>query len=109
VYPTIMRVRSRLSRSLGAVTSTLTLFVFALAFQLDAMRPPHAHGDETTGIYNEEHILAELGSLHRIVSLPEGAPAIVLVLHTTAAVVSARVHPHSPDAGRAGPRAPPSA
>ncbi len=102
-----MRVRSRLSRSV--VTSTLILFVFALTFQLDAMRPPHAHGDETTGIYNEEHILAELGSLHRIVSLPEGAPAIVLALCTTAAVVSARVHPRSPDASPAGPRAPPAA
>jgi hypothetical protein len=109
VYPTIMRVRSRLSRSIGAVTSTLILFVFALAFQLDAMRPPHAHGGETAGIYNEEHILAELGSLHRIASLPEGAPAIVLALSTTAAVVSARVHPRSPDASPSGPRAPPSA
>jgi hypothetical protein len=109
VYPTIMRIRSHLSRSIAAVTSTLTLFVFALAFQLDAMRPLHAHEGETAGIYNEEHILSELGSLHRIVLLPEGAPAIVLALRTTAAVVSDRVHPRSPDASRAGPRAPPSA
>ncbi|HWN13496.1 MAG TPA: hypothetical protein VNU02_06530 [Candidatus Dormibacteraeota bacterium] len=109
MYPTIMRIRSHLSHSIGAVISTLTLLVFALAFQLDAMRPPHAHGAETAGIYNEEHVLAELGSLHRIVSLPEGAPAIILALRTTAAVVSARVHPRLPDASRAGPRAPPSA
>jgi hypothetical protein len=109
VYPTIMRIWSHLSHSIGAVISALTLFVFALAFQLDAMRPPHAHGAETAGIYNEEHILAELGSLHRIVSLPEGAPAIILALRTTPAVVSARVHPRLPDASRAGPRAPPSA
>jgi hypothetical protein len=109
VYPTIMRIRSHLSRSIGAVISTLTLFVFALAFQLDAMRPLHAHEGETAGIYNEEHILSELGSLHRIVSLPEGAPAIVLVLRTTACVIPGRVHPWAPAASHSGPRAPPSA
>ena len=92
-----------------AVMAGLLLVLVSLAVPLEASQPLHIHEAGTAGLYNEEHVLAELGSLHRIVSLPEGAPAIVLALRTTAAVVSARVHPHSPDASRAGPRAPPSA
>jgi len=93
-----------------AVTlSVLALVAFALALQLDAMRPLHTHHDGTAGFYNEEHVLAALGALSRIVSLPADAPTMFVPAAGTACVVGGGAHLGSGFAGFTDSRAPPLA
>lgn len=67
-------------RGVRAAMVTLLLVLIALAVPLEASQPLHLHEADTSGLYNEEHILWSLDSVLGDLPLPDARLAVFIAL-----------------------------
>ncbi len=95
--------------SLRLAAFALLVALVAIVLPLRSSLPRHLHESATSGVYNEEHVLAALEFLGGDVALPEAPPGVLV------AMVAAPCEPapdrslETPLGGLADSRAPPLA
>lgn len=88
---------------------TLLLVLVCLAVPLEASQPLHVHEAGTSGLYNEEHVLATLDSLSGDLPLPDAGPAVFVALVASACLLAHGVQLSAPLPSLSDSRAPPFA
>jgi hypothetical protein len=88
---------------------TLLLVLVCLAVPLEASQPLHIHEAGTSGLYNEEHVLATLDSLSGDLPLPDGGPAVFVALVASACRLARGARLAAPVPSLSDSRAPPFA
>jgi hypothetical protein len=88
--------------------ASLLLALVSLVVPLETSQVPHVHEAGTTGIYNEEHVLASLDSLLGDLPLP-GAGSAAFVPLASACLLAGGARLSAPALSLSDSRAPPSA
>jgi hypothetical protein len=99
------RARRRSSIVLAARLVLAALAVGGLI--VESAHLPHLHGDETSGLYNEQHVLATLLATVSGAALPEAPAAILLAVLAGLVALLEGVRPSVAAARHAASRAPP--
>ena len=89
--------------------AVLLLVLVCLAVPLEASQPLHVHEAGTSGLYNEEHVLAALDSLSGDLPLPDAGPAVFVALVAGARLLARGVRLSAPLLSLSDSRAPPFA
>jgi len=100
-------MRRRPPGSLRLAAAVLLLALVAVTLPLKAS-PRHLHEAPTAGLYNEDHVLANLEFLGGDGPLPDLPAAGALTRITTACPLAPRACPAAPAVRLAGSRAPPA-
>jgi hypothetical protein len=87
----------------------LLLVLVCLAVPVEASQPLHVHEAGTSGLYNEEHVLATLDSLSGDLPLPDGGPAVFVALVASACLLARGARLSAPLPSFSDSRAPPFA
>ena len=67
---------------------TLLLVLVSLAVSLEASQPLHLHEADTSGLFNEEHVLASLDSVLGALPLPDARASAFIALVTGACLTA---------------------
>jgi hypothetical protein len=89
--------------------ASLLLALVSLVVPLETSQVPHVHEAGTTGIYNEEHVLASLDSLLGDLPLPGAGSAAFVTLVASACLLAGGARLSAPALSLSDSRAPPSA
>jgi len=92
---------------LRIATITVLLALVAIALPLKGGQPRHLHQATSAGLYNEEHVLANLEFRGGDVSLPDGPPTGFVALVVAPCLTGPAERHADPVASLADPRAPP--
>ncbi|MEX2221529.1 MAG: hypothetical protein WEG40_07000 [Candidatus Rokuibacteriota bacterium] len=98
----------RLLGSLRLAAAALLLALVAVTIPLKVGQPRHVHEASSAGLYNEDHVLANLEFLGGDGPLPDIPATVALPRLTTACALAHGTRPAAPALRLAGSRAPPA-